>query len=286
MSEPDLRDAVRLAAARLAEAGVASPESDAVALAAHALGCSVGDVRKAMVLGAPAPAAYEALVAERADRVPLQHLTGRAGFRRLELSVGPGVFVPRPETEVVAGLAIEAARAAGERPVVVDLCTGSGAIALAVADEVPAARVYAAELAPEAHAWAARNVASAGLGVQLVLGDATSPEVLAELDGGVDVVVSNPPYIPIGLVPVDAEVREHDPDVALYGGSEDGLRVPLAVAARAAVLLRPGGALVIEHADTQGEALPAALVRSGSWRDVVDHQDLTGRPRATVATRT
>lgn len=285
MSEPDLRGAVRAAASRLAEAGVASAESDAVALAAHALGCSVGDVRKAMVLGAPVPAAYEALVAERAARVPLQHLTGRAGFRRLELEVGPGVFVPRPETEGVAGLAIEAARAAGERPVVVDLCTGSGAIALAVADEVPAARVYAAELAPEAHAWAARNVASTGLGVELRLGDATSAQVLAELDGRVDVVVSNPPYIPVGMVPVDAEVREHDPSVALYGGSEDGLAVPLAVAARAAVLLRPGGTLVMEHADTQGESLPAALQRTGCWRDVVDHADLTGRPRATVARR-
>lgn len=285
MSEPDLRGAVRAAASRLAEAGVASAESDAVALAAHALGCSVGDVRKAMVLGAPAPAAYEALVAERAARVPLQHLTGRAGFRRLELEVGPGVFVPRPETEGVAGLAIEAARAAGERPVVVDLCTGSGAIALAVADEVPAARVYAAELAPEAHAWAARNVAATGLGVELRLGDATSAQVLAELDGRVDVVVSNPPYIPVGMVPIDAEVREHDPSVALYGGSEDGLAVPLAVAARAAVLLRPGGTLVMEHADTQGESLPAALQRTGCWRDVVDHADLTGRPRATVARR-
>jgi release factor glutamine methyltransferase len=285
VSEPDLRGAVRAAASRLAEAGVASAESDAVALAAHALGCSVGDVRKAMVLGAPVPAAYEALVAERAARVPLQHLTGRAGFRRLELEVGPGVFVPRPETEVVAGLAIEAARAAGERPVVVDLCTGSGAIALAVADEVPAARVYAAELAPEAHAWAARNVAATGLGVELRLGDATSAQVLAELDGRVDVVVSNPPYIPVGMVPVDAEVREHDPSVALYGGSEDGLAVPLAVAARAAVLLRPGGTLVMEHADTQGESLPAALQRTGCWRDVVDHADLTGRPRATVARR-
>jgi release factor glutamine methyltransferase len=285
VSEPDLRGAVRAAASRLAEAGVASAESDAVALAAHALGCSVGDVRKAMVLGAPVPAAYEALVAERAARVPLQHLTGRGGLRRRGVGVGPGVFVPRPETEGVAGLAIEAARAAGERPVVVDLCTGSGAIALAVADEVPAARVYAAELAPEAHAWAARNVASTGLGVELRLGDATSAQVLAELDGRVDVVVSNPPYIPVGMVPVDAEVREHDPSVALYGGSEDGLAVPLAVAARAAVLLRPGGTLVMEHADTQGESLPAALQRTGCWRDVVDHADLTGRPRATVARR-
>ena len=285
MGEPDLRSAVRAATTRLADAGVASAEADAVALAAHALGCTVGDVRKAMVLGARVPAAYEALVAERATRVPLQHLTGRAGFRRIELQVGPGVFVPRPETEVAAGLAIAAARAAGERPVVVDLCTGSGAIALAVADEVPAARVHAAELAPEAHAWAARNVASSGLAVDLRLGDATSAELLAELDGTVDVVVSNPPYIPVGMVPVDAEVRDHDPEVALYGGSEDGLRVPLAVVARAAVLLRPGGVLVMEHADTQGVSLPAALGRTGLWREVRDHEDLTGRPRATVARR-
>lgn len=283
--EPDLRAAVRAATARLARAGVASAEADAVALAAHALGTGVGDVRKAMVLGAPAPAAYEALVAERAARVPLQHLAGRAGFRRLELEVGPGVFVPRPETEVVAGLAVDAARAAGEHPVVVDLCTGSGAIALAVADEVPAAHVYAVELAAEAHAWAARNVAATGLAVELVLGDATSAQVFAELDGSVDVVVSNPPYIPLGMEPVDPEVRDHDPSVALYGGSEDGLRVPLAVAARAAALLRPGGTLVMEHADTQGESLPAALRRTGRWRDVVDHADLTGRARATVARR-
>jgi release factor glutamine methyltransferase len=281
----DLRTAVREATARLAEAGIPSPETDAVALAAHALGTEPADVRRAMVLGAPEPLGYTELVAEREARVPLQHLTGVAHFRRITLAVGPGVFVPRPETEVVAGLAIEAARAAGERPVVVDLCTGSGAIALAVADEVPAARVYAAELAPEAHAWAARNVAATGLGVELRLGDATSAQVLAELDGRVDVVVSNPPYIPVGMVPVDAEVREHDPSVALYGGSEDGLAVPLAVAARAAVLLRPGGTLVMEHADTQGESFPAALERTGSWRDVVDHVDLTGRPRATVARR-
>ena len=284
--DADLRTAVRAAAARLAASGVASAEADAVALAAHALGTTPGDVRKAMVLGAPAPAAYDALVDERAARVPLQHLTGRAGFRRLELSVGPGVFVPRPETEVVTGLAIAAALDAGPAPVVVDLCTGSGAIALAVADEVPAAQVYAVELGADAHAWAARNVASTGLGVELVHGDATSPEVLAELDGAVDVVVSNPPYIPVGMVPLDPEVRDHDPELALYGGSDDGLRVPLAVAARAAALLRAGGVLVMEHADTQGESLPAALGRTGSWRDVADHADLTGRPRATMATRT
>ena len=281
--DADLRAAVRAATARLAAAGVASAEADAVALAAHALGVTAGDVRKAMVLGAPAPAAYEALVDERAARTPLQPLTGRAGFRRLELAVGPGVFVPPPETEVVAGLAIGAALEAGPASVVVDLCTGSGAIALAVADEGPAAQVYAVELGADAHAWAASNVASTGLGVTLVHGDATSPEVLAELDGTVDVVVSNPPYIPAGMVPLDPEVRDHDPELALYGGSDDGLRVPLAVAARAAGLLRPGGVLVMEHADTQGGSLPAALVRTGRWSDVADHEDLTGRPRATVA---
>ena len=278
----ELRAAVRAATARLAEAGVPSPEADALALAAHALGVDVGDVRKAMVLGGPAPAAYEALVAERASRVPLQHLTGRAGFRRLELAVGPGVFVPRPETELVAGLAIDAARALAA-PVVVDLCTGSGAIALAVADEVPDARVYAVELGEDAHAWAERNVADTGLGVDLRHGDATT--AFPELEGAVDVVVSNPPYIPLGMVPLDPEVRDHDPELALYGGSDDGLRTPLAVAARAAVLLKPGGVLVMEHADTQGSSLPAALRRTGAWTDVTDHDDLAGRPRVTTARR-
>ena len=231
----DLRAAVRAATARLAEAGIASAETDAVLLAAHALGCSVGDVRKAMVLGAPAPPAYDALVSERAARVPLQHLTGRAGFRHLELRVGPGVFVPRPETEFVAGLAIEAALEAGEAPVVVDLCTGSGAIALAVTDEVPAAPVYAVELGEDAHAWAAQNRSATGLDITLVHGDATT--AFPELDGQVDVVVSNPPYIPVGMVPLDPEVRDHDPELALYGGSEDGLpsRSPWRPARRSSV---------------------------------------------------
>lgn len=279
----DLRAAVREATQRLAAAGIASAETDAVLLAAHALGTSAGEVRKAMVLGAPVPAAYEALVEERAARVPLQHLTGRVGFRRLELHVGPGVFVPRPETELVAGLAIDAARRAGASPVVVDLCTGSGAIALAVKDEVPAAHVYAVELGEDAHAWAAQNTSATGLDITLVHGDATT--AFAELDGEVDVVVSNPPYIPVGMVPIDPEVRDHDPELALYGGSDDGLAIPLAVAARAAALLKPGGVLVMEHADTQGESLPVALARTGRWRDVEDHEDLTARPRATVAVR-
>jgi release factor glutamine methyltransferase len=282
-----LRREVQAAASTLAEAGVPSPETDAVALAAFVLGSDPADVRKQIVLGAETDAGfadrYGGLVAERARRVPLQHLTGRAAFRRLELSVGPGVFVPRPETELAAGLAIDGARAAGPRPVVVDLCTGSGAIALAVKDEVPDAQVYAVELGVEAHAWAVRNVIDTGLEVELVRGDAAT--AFPELDGTVDVVVSNPPYIPVGMVPLDPEVRDHDPELALYGGSEDGLAVPLAVAARAAVLLRPGGLLVMEHADTQGRSLPAALLRSGGWSEVRDHEDLTGRPRTTTARR-
>lgn len=282
-----LREAVAAATTRLTEAGVPSPWPDAVALAAHALRTDRSGVQRAIVLGHEAPAGYAELVEARADRVPLQHLTGRAPFRRLDLHVGPGAFVPRPETEDVAGLAVEAALAltdeTGGPPLVVDLCTGSGAIALAVADEVPGAEVVAVEVSALALAWAERNVAETGLAVRLVAGDATTrlPE-LADLAGRVDVVVSNPPYIPTGMVPTEAEVRDHDPEVALYGGSADGLAIPLAVAARAAELLRPGGLLVMEHADVQGATLPPALAAAG-WVEVADHPDLTGRPRAVTA---
>ncbi len=279
----DLRTAVREATARLAAAGIPSPESDAVALAAHALGVEPSDVRRSMLLGGPEPQGYAGLVAERAARVPLQHLTGVAHFRRIALAVGPGVFVPRPETEVTAGLAIAAALRAGPDPVVVDLCTGSGAIALAVKDEVPHARVLAVEVSDLAHGWAVANRDRLGLHVEVRLGDAT--DAFEDLEGAVDVVVSNPPYIPVGAVPVDPEVRDHDPEVALYGGSADGLAIPGAVAARAAWLLRPGGVLVMEHADSQGASLPSRLRATGSWTDVTDHPDLTGRPRSTVAVR-
>ncbi|MBM6405493.1 peptide chain release factor N(5)-glutamine methyltransferase [Phycicoccus sp. CSK15P-2] len=289
MSEATLDGIVARARAALAAADVPSPEADALELASFALGCDTAEVRRRMVLRTPVDdqdaARFQDLVEERLLRVPLQHLTGRAFFRRLALAVGPGVFVPRPETEVTAGLAIDAALAAGPDPVVVDLCTGSGAIALAVADEVPGARVHAVELSEEAHAWAAQNVAryagSTEHAVDLRLGDATT--AFDDLEGTVDVVVSNPPYIPDGAVPVDPEVRDHDPEVALYGRSADGLTVPLAVGERAAVLLRPGGVLVMEHADAQGESLPAALRSTGAWATVEDRADLTGRPRVTTA---
>jgi len=288
-SVTSLREAVRDAVEVLADAGIDSAEFDAVALAAHVLRTSPGEVRKLMIMGAPVPDGLDDLVAERARRVPLQHLTGKAGFRRLDLSVGPGVFVPRFETELVAGLAIAHLRhrlgvgPVTVAPVVVDLCTGSGAIALAIKDEVPAAEVHGVELSDLAHAWAIRNRDDLALDVDIRLGDATL--AFPELEASVDVVVSNPPYIPVGALPNDPEVRDHDPEVALYGGSYDGLRIPLEVAARAAVLLRAGGFFVMEHADVQGGSLPAALRATGLWQDVEDHADLNGRPRAVTAVR-
>ena len=287
-----LRAVVDQAVATLTGAGVPSARTDAVLLAGHVLGADRSDIERRLLLGAGLDDASAArltrLVDERADRVPLQHLTGTAPFRRLELQVGPGVFVPRPETEQAVDHVL-AAMEGVEAPVVVDLCTGSGALALAVADEAPTAEVTAVEVSDLALAWAARNIEATGLPVALVAADATAdpttvPE-LADLAGRVDVVVSNPPYVPVGMVPLDPEVADHDPELALYGGSEDGLVIPLGVAATAAALLRPGGRLVMEHADSQGESLPRALTASGDWAEVADHADLSGRPRTTTAAR-
>ncbi len=285
-ADPTLDQAVRAATAVLAGAGVASPAVDAEILLAHALGQDLGDVRRGRILGEVLPAAartaYLELVERRRARVPLQHLTGSAPFAGLELAVGPGVFVPRPETEVLLGLALRALEGAAG-PTVVDLCTGSGALAVALARARPDARVGAVELSSQAHRYAAANVATLAPGVDLRLGAAQ--EAFGDLAGQVDVVTSNPPYIPSDAVPVDVEVREHDPRMALYGGGEDGLGIPLEVAARAAVLLRPGGVLLMEHADVQGESLPAALRAQGAWEPVEDHPDLAGLPRVTRAVR-
>jgi release factor glutamine methyltransferase len=274
----DLAGALRAAAEVLAEAGVPSPRVDAELLAAHLLGESVGRVRALALAGAPAPEGLAGLVAERAQRVPLQHITGRAQFRHLELEVGPGVFVPRPETETVVQHAIDHARGLAE-PKMADLGTGSGAIAGALATEVPGSRVFAVELSELAHAWAERNLAS--LGVELVLGDLRT--ALAEHDGTFDVVVSNPPYIPAEAVPREPEVAEHDPQIALYGGGADGMQLPAAAAAAAARLLKPGGYFIMEHAEVQAAAVARLLETSGRWRDIAGVLDLTGRERATSA---
>lgn len=268
----------RAAADVLREAGVASPERDAELLLAHVLGVSLGHLVLVEDVSPEQHERYDALVARRAAREPLQHLTGTAAFRYVELLVGPGVFVPRPETELLAGWAVDAT-AGLAAPVVVDLCTGSGAIARAVAHEVPVADVHAVELDEGAYAWAERNLA--GTGVDLRHGDfATAFE---DLLGTVDVVVCNPPYIPLeAWESVAVEARDHDPHLALFSG-DDGLDAIRVLAVRAAALLRPGGVLGFEHADVQGEAAPGVLRADGRWAEVVDHRDLAGRPRFTTA---
>ena len=272
----ELRAEVRAAAQVLADAGVPSPLHDAEELAAHSLGVERRDLWRQATVGT----GFAAYVRRRAAREPLQHITGRAYFRHLTLAVGPGVFVPRPETEVVVEAAM-AATAGIEAPVVVDLGTGSGAIALAIADEVPAARVHAVEADPRAHAWAARN--AEGSAVDLRLGDMA--ESFPELDGSVDVLVSNPPYIPVGAVVRDPEVATHDPALALWSG-EDGLDAVRVVERVASRLLRPGGTVVVEHADLQGESAPAVFTATGRWTGVADHRDLAGRDRYLTARRT
>ncbi len=275
---PARRAVLAAAVQRLRAAGVASPEHDAAELLAHVLGTERGRLVLVDEVDPTAASSYDALVARRADREPLQHLTGSAWFRHVELAVGPGVFVPRPETELLAGWAVEQA-AALEEPVVVDLCTGSGAVARSVAHEVPGARVHAVELDPDAHAWAERNLA--GTGVDLRLGDMATE--LEELAGTVDVVVCNPPYVPLeAWESVSPEARDHDPHLALFSG-QDGLDALRVLERRAAVLLRPGGVVGAEHADVQGLSAPAILSGTGRWRDVRDHHDLAGRARFVTA---
>lgn len=276
---------LRESAEQLANAGVPDPVVDAELLIGHVLGFTRGEVQAAVVRGDAMSDAQASILADlvtrRATREPLQHLTGRAPFRHLELAVGPGVFVPRPETETVAQLAIDAlAHTPGASPVGVDLGTGSGAIALAMATEVPHARIYAVELSADAYAWAARNTASAP-NLTLELGDLGT--AFRQLEGTVDVVISNPPYVPDDAVPRDPEVRLFDPAAALYGGP-DGLDVIRVLSTRAMTLLRPGGTLVIEHGELQGASVRGLLEADG-WRAAATHPDLTMRDRATTAVR-
>jgi len=282
-----LADLLRSAGARLGRAGVGDPAVDAELLAAHVLGTSRGAVQGAAIRGdsiAPAEAAeFDVLVERRCARVPLQHLTGVAPFRHLELAVGPGVFVPRPETEMVAQLAIDALRAAASAsPIAVDLGTGSGAIALSLATEVPHARVFAAENSVDAFVWTKENAARIGAD-NLRLAFIDLERAFGDLDGTVSVVVSNPPYVPDAAIPRDPEVRHYDPPAALYGG-EDGLDVVRTLSHVGLRLAHPGGLIVIEHGEWQGEAIRAILAADG-WQAAATHPDLTMRDRATTALR-
>lgn len=316
--DASIRDLVLWATRELAAAGIESPRVDAELLLAHVLGLERGELLRRMLLGMEvgqgsigasgtcvinSPViSFVDLVAQRAQRFPLQHLTGSAPFRELELEVGPGVFVPRPETEIVAQVAIDELRAreafnatvvpissevaqsvGNAQLVAVDLCTGSGAIALALATEVPAAQVHGVELSHEAFEYTLLNNERYQDVVHLVRGDART--ALQDLNGSVDVVVSNPPYVPPGAIPKDREVAEHDPELALYGLGSDGLEVPRGITQAAARLLKAGGLFVMEHAEVQDAAARSMLEHTQYFERVGTRLDLTNRPRMVVAYR-
>jgi len=273
-----IRQALDEATATLAAAGIDSARVDAEYLAAHIAGVD----RARLLFVEPDPtffAGYGDLIARRAQRIPLQHLIGTAAFGPVEVHVGPGVFIPRPETEALLEWAMN--QPLPPSPVIVDLCTGSGALALALAHTWPQAQVVAVEKSPEALVYARRNCA--GSAVEVLEADVTVPSLLSDRTGTVDLLVSNPPYIPDGA-DLDPEVIDHDPAGALFGGP-DGMSVIVPIIALAARLLRPGGKLGIEHDDTTADQVVAALDRDGTFGDITARRDLTGRPRFVTATR-
>ncbi len=295
MSRVSLRPAILEAAGQLQAAGVHSPHTDAEFLAAHVLGVERSRLALTPMLSAEQLGEFRKLVDRRAERVPLQHLTGIAAMGEIDLAVGPGVFVPRPETELLFAWALaqlEAVQLVTPRhehpPIVVDLCTGSGALALAIAHARPDAEVYAVEIDPAAREWARRNAdARAAQGdtpIHLHAGDVTDPNVLSPLNGRVDVLVANPPYIPEGA-PLDPEVAEHDPHRALFGGP-DGLSVITPMIDTVTRLLRADGVAAVEHDDTNGPQVAALFANTGRFTAIVEHPDLAGKPRFVAARRT
>ncbi|MFC8386538.1 peptide chain release factor N(5)-glutamine methyltransferase [Nocardia sp. NPDC057272] len=281
-----LRPLIVEAAARLAEAGVGSPLPDAENLAAHVLGTERMRLALIPMVELEVADRYRALIEQRAARIPLQHLTGTAAMGEIDLAVGPGVFVPRPETELLFAWALGylGTLTHDHTPIVVDLCTGSGALALAIAHARPDAEVHAVELDPDALSWARRNagtrIAEGDTPITLYADDVTDPALLTPLTGRVDLVVANPPYIPDAAI-LDPEVADHDPHRALFGG-QDGLDIIRAMVPTIARLLRPGGATAIEHDDTNGGGV-AALLAAAGFTGIVEHTDLADKPRFVVA---
>ena len=272
-----------VAIAVLLDAGVPSPGVDADLLAAFVLGVERAELKLRELRGdnftAQMAARYAQLVEQRAARIPLQHLTGVGHFRYLSLKVGPGVFSPRPETETVVQVGLDfLAQQSLSAPNCIDLCSGSGAIAAALATEVPGSTVSAVELSDQAIGYTRANCEP--LGITVLHQDASAlPE---QMDGTMDLVISNPPYIPPNAVPREPEVREHDPHMALYGLGDDGLQIPRAITAQALRLLRPGGMFVMEHAEVQADSA-AAMLHDAGFTQIRSHQDLTGRARSTSA---
>ncbi|BBZ03362.1 release factor glutamine methyltransferase [Mycolicibacterium chitae] len=273
---------VTAATETLARAGIAAARVDAELLAAHVLGVDRGRLRFAEP-AADFAAAYRRLVAARAQRIPLQHLVGTAPFGPLTLAVGPGVFVPRPETESLLewAMAVLDEIAAQPNPIVVDACTGSGALAVALARHRPDATVIAIDDSPAALDYARRN--AAGTGVELVEADVTAADLRTDLNGRVDLLVSNPPYIPEGAR-LEPEVAEHDPHHALFGGA-DGMAVIGPLAALAGRWLKPGGRFAVEHDDTTSAATVDLIRDTGLFDEVRPRADLAGRPRFVTALR-
>ena len=284
--------AVSKAAALLTEAKVSSPQVDAELLLAHVLGVERSQLVTITQISDEQLFDYENLVARRANRVPLQHLTGVAYFRHLELAVGPGVFVPRPETELLVEAAITHLKTVEAPRIAVDLCAGSGAIALSLALEVPGTTVHAVELSDDAFKWLTHNVVDHAAKLEAVdshvivhHGNAGDRALLVELSNQVDALVSNPPYIPSEMIPRDPEARDHDPAIALFSGL-DGLDVAREVVVVASDLLKPGGFVGMEHADVQGESMPALFDdMSNIWMNVKDNLDYNKLPRFTTAVR-
>lgn len=287
MGRQPLRLAVLEAQRILTDAGVASPRVDAELLAAHVVGVPRGRLPMIPLVDPPVVEALRMLVSRRAKRVPLQHLTGTAAMGAIEVAVGPGVFIPRPETEVLLAWGLAALEGVAQ-PLVIDLCTGSGALALALAHARPDAHVHAVECDPVALSWARRNAdtrAAAGdTPVVLYAGDIADPGVLGALDGMAHLVLCNPPYVPVGA-PLPPEVALHDPPAAVFAG-HDGLAVIPDVVRTGTRLLREGGSVAIEHDDSHAVAVPALLAARRVLTDVADHLDLAGRPRFATARRT
>ena len=288
----DVKATISNATSLLTEAKVSSPQVDSELLLAHVLGVERNQLTSVNQISDEQLFEFENLVARRANRVPLQHLTGIAYFRHLELAVGPGVFVPRPETELLVEAAIKHLKTVDQPRMAVDLCAGSGAIALSLALEVPGTTVHAVELSDDAFKWLTHNVVDHAAKLEAVdshvivhHGNAGDRALLVELSNQVDALVSNPPYIPSEMIPRDPEARDHDPAIALFSGV-DGLDVAREVVVVAASLLKPGGFVGMEHADVQGESMPALFdAMPNTWTDVKDNLDYNKLPRFTTAVR-
>jgi release factor glutamine methyltransferase len=278
-----LTEVLALVTNELRQAGVPSPEIDSKLLLAHFLDCSLKDLELKLLMAEELSEkdlnSFQALVDKRKQRIPLQHITGRAYFRYLELEVGNGVFIPRPETESVVQLGLDFISTI-ETPRVLDIGTGSGAIAISIATEHPTPEVVAVEKSPVAFQFAQRNISKNKASVELLLGDFEELELPEQ---SFDLVISNPPYIPLGAVPRDPEVRDHDPKLALYSG-EDGLDAIRAISTLGLRLLKPKGGLILEHADSQSESV-CELLWSRGWKQVSAHQDATGRYRTVSAVK-